>query len=277
MGLRINTNVNSLTAQHRLQSHRESLEATSDRLASGSRIVKAMDDAAGLAISENLRSTVRATGQNIKNAREGFLLLQTADGNLNEMTNIVIRMKELVTQAASDTNGDKERSYLNDEYQELKAEIDRISASTLYNGRPLLNGNGGIIDIQVGPNNQDSVDRVRVASNFHVDLETLGMDGFSIATAEGARDALEPTDWALDKIASVRGAIGAGESRLNSTIGSLMHYEENTSAAYSKIRDADIAHETAQLTKANILSQAGVSVLAQANSFPQLALKLLGG
>lgn len=276
MGLRINTNVNSLTAQHRLQGHRENMELTQDRLSSGSRIVRAMDDAAGLAISENLRSTVRATGQNIKNAREGFLLLQTADGNLNEITNIVIRMKELATQAASDTNGDKERGYLDEEYQQLKLELNRIAASTLYNGRPLLNGEGGVVEIQVGPKSVDGVDRIAVASNFKVDLENLGLDTFSINSADGAREALEPTDLALDKIASVRGAIGAGESRLNSTIGSLMHYEENTSAAYSIIRDADVAHETAQLTKANILSQAGVSVLAQANSSPQLALKLLG-
>jgi len=235
-----------------------------------------MDDAAGLAISENLRSTVRATGQNIKNAREGFLLLQTADGNLNEITNIVIRMKELATQAASDTNGDKERGYLDEEYQQLKLELNRIAASTLYNGRPLLNGEGGEVDIQVGPKSVDGVDRIRVAANFQVDLESLGLADFDIRSTEGARLALEPTDLALDKIASVRGAIGAGESRLNSTLGSLMHYEENTSAAYSIIRDADMAHETAQLTKANILSQAGVSVLAQANSSPQLALKLLG-
>lgn len=276
MGLRINTNVNSLTAQHRLNTHRENLERTQDRLASGSRITRAMDDAAGLAISENLRSTVRATGQNIKNANEGFLLLQTADGNINEITNIVIRMKELAVQAASDTNGDKERGYLNDEYQELKAEVDRISASTLYNGRPLLNGEGGMVEIQVGPKNDSQVDRIQVANNFHIDLSSLGLDSSSIDSAEGAREALEPTDLALDKIASVRGAIGAGESRLNSTIGGLMHYEENTSAAYSKIRDADMAHETAQLTKASILSQAGISVLAQANSAPQLALKLLG-
>jgi len=208
MGLRINTNVNSLTAQHRLNGHRENLERTQDRLASGSRITRAMDDAAGLAISENLRSTIRATGQNIKNANEGFLLLQTADGNINEMTNIVIRMKELAVQAASDTNGDKERGYLNEEYQELKSEIDRISASTLYNGRPLLNGEGGIIEIQVGPKNDSDVDRIRVANNFHLDLNSLGLGSFSIDTAEGAREALEPTDLALDKIASVRGAIG---------------------------------------------------------------------
>jgi len=276
MGLRINTNVNSLTAQHRLNEHRENLELTQDRLASGSRIIRAMDDAAGLAISENLRSTVRATGQNIKNAREGFLLLQTADGNLNEITNIVIRMKELATQSASDTNGDKERAYLDDEYQQLKLELNRISDSTTYNGRSLLNGEGGVVDIQVGAKNSESVDRIRVSSDFKVNLESLGLDDHSIGTAEGAREALEPTDAALDKIASVRGAIGAGESRLNSTLGSLTHYEENTSAAYSKIRDADVAFETAQLTKSNILSQAGVSVLAQANSSPQLALKLLG-
>lgn len=276
MGLRINTNVQSLTAQHRLGVTREKLEHTQDKLSSGSRIIQAQDDAAGLAISENLRSTVRATGQNIKNARDGILLLQTADGALNEITNILIRMKELSTQAASDTNGDKERAYLDNEYQQLKMELDRISNSTIYNGRPLLNGEGGEIAIQVGPQNQEVKDRILVSANFQINLDALGLDGFDIQSADSAREALEPTDDALDKIASVRGAIGAGESRLNTAVGSLMHYEENTSAAYSKIRDADIAFETSELAKQGILTQAGVSVLAQANASPQLALKLLG-
>jgi len=276
MGLRINTNVQSLSSQHRLEESQDSLKSTQNRLSSGSRINRPMDDAAGLAISESLRATMRATNQNIKNAHDGFYVLQTADGALNEMTNIVIRMKELATQASSDTNGDRERLYLDKEYQQLKQELDRISETTLFNGRPLLNGDGGEISIQVGPNNSEEKDRILVSSNFEVNLGTLGLSDFQIGDADGARGTLEQTQRALDKIADVRGEIGAGESRLNSSISALKYYEENTSAAFSQIRDADIAHETSELTKYNILSQAGTAILAQANSTPQLALKLLG-
>lgn len=276
MGLRINTNVQSVVAQNRLSKTREDLQHTQEKMASGSRIIQAMDDAAGLAISEHMRATMRATGQNIKNAHDGFYLLQTADGALNEVTNIVVRMKELSTQASSDTNGDKERAYLDNEYQQLKLELDRISETTLFNGRPLLNGEGGEIDIQIGPDNRDGLDRITVSSNFRVNLDELGLDSLDVATSESAREALDPINVALDKIAAVRGAIGAGESRLNSALGSLAHYEENTQAAYAQIRDADFAYESSQLTKQTILSQAGLSVLAQANASPQMALKLLG-
>lgn len=275
MGLRINTNVQSLVAQNRLQQSREGMGHTQDKMASGSRIVKAMDDAAGLAISENLRASIRSTSQNIRNAHDGFGLLQTADGALNEISNIIIRMKELAVQAASDTNGDKERGYLDREYQQLKLELERISLVTTFNGRPVLNGEGGEIEVQIGGNNNDFEDRVLVSSNFNVRLSELGLDNLSIGTREDARSALEPINFAQDRIADTRGAIGAGESRLNSTLGSLTHYVENISAAYSQIRDADLALETANLAKFNILTQAGISVLAQANSTPSLALKLL--
>jgi flagellin len=276
MGLRINTNVQSLASQHRLEESQDSLKNTQNRLASGSRINRPMDDAAGLAISESLRATMRCTNQNIKNAHDGYFVLQTADGALNEMTNIVIRMKELATQASSDTNGDRERLYLDKEYQQLKSELNRISDTTLFNGRPLLNGTGGTISIQVGPNNQELKDRILVSTNFEVNLNTLGLDQFTISDAFSARDTLEQTQKALDKIADVRGEIGAGESRLNSSISALKYYEENTAGAFSQIRDSDVAHETAELTKFNILSQAGTAILAQANATPQLALKLLG-
>ncbi len=276
MGLRINTNVQSIASQHRLEESQDALKNTQNRLSSGSRIVRPMDDAAGLAISESLRATMRATAQNIKNAHDGFYVLQTADGALNEITNVVIRMKELATQASSDTNGDRERLYLDKEYQQLKSELDRISETTLFNGRPLINGEGGTISIQVGPNNQEEKDRILVSTNFEVNLNTLGLSDFQIGDADGARGTLEQTQRALDKIADVRGEIGAAESRLNSGISALKYYEENTSAAFSQIRDADVAHETSELTKHNILSQAGTAVLAQANSAPQLALKLLG-
>jgi len=220
---------------------------------------------------------MRSTGQNIKNAQNGFFLLQTAEGALNEITNIVIRMKELGVQAASDTNGDKERSYLDNEYQSLKLELNRISATTLFNGRPLLQGGDQAdISIQVGPNNNEERDRVLVASNFNITLEALGLESFDIATAETARETLEPMELALDTISKVRGAIGAGESRLQSTVNNLGIYEESITGAYSQIRDADMALETSNYAKQNILSQAGVAVLAQANAAPQLALKLLG-
>ncbi len=277
MGLRINTNVQSLISQHRLQKSKETMESTQQKMASGSRIIKAMDDAAGLAISEGLRSSMRGAGQNIKNAQNGFFLLQTADGALAEITNIVIRMRELAVQSSSDTNGDKERGYLNNEYQALKSELNRISATTIFNGRPLLNGQGGNVEIQVGPNNNPEADRVLVAANFQVDLDTLGLSGFDVASADGARGTLEPTTDALDKIANVRGAIGAAESRLNTTLNNLGVYEENLTGSYSTIRDADMAVETSDYTKNSILQQAGVAILAQANAAPRLALKLLEG
>lgn len=276
MGLRINTNVQSMVAQHKLANALTNLNHTQEKLATGSRIVRAMDDAAGLAISDTLHATMRATTQNIQNAQNGFYLMQTADGALNEISNIVIRMKELTIQAASDTNGDKERGYLDNEYQALKAEIDRISNTTLFNGRPLLNGEGGELQIQVGPNNVDGMDRIVISANLNVSTDQMGVSDLSLVDAESARDAIDPITTAQDNIATVRANLGASESRLNSTIASLRQYEENSAGAFSQIRDADMAYETSQLAKYNILNQAGVAVLSQANSAPSLALKLLG-
>lgn len=276
MGLRIKTNTQSIVAQHKLHENRQALESAQNKLASGQAIVTAKDDAAGLAISENLRNTLRSTGQNIKNTQTAQYLLQTADNAIGEITNIVIRMKELAVQAASDTNGDKERGYLNHEYQALKSELDRISESALFNGRPLLNGQGETIKIQVGPNNNEAIDRIEVSTGFSLNTASLGLGDLQITNSEGARAALEPIADALQTIAGVRGAIGASESRLETTLRSLMVYEENIAGAYSKIRDADIAAETAEYAKSNILNQANVAVLAQANQMPALALKLLG-
>ncbi len=276
MGLRIKTNVQSIVAQHKLHDNREKLEHTQNKLASGSSIIKAKDDAAGLAISESLRSTLRATGQNIKNTQNAFFLLETADNAINEITNLVIRMKELAVQAASDTNGDKERGYLNHEYQALKLELDRISESTIFNGRPLLNGEGETIAIQVGPNNNKNIDRIQISTGFKINTDSLGIKKLKVTDVESARKALDPIGNALEVIAEVRGAIGAGESRLDATMRSLMVYQENISGAFSQIRDADMAFETAEYAKSNILNQASVAILAQANQMPALALKLLG-
>lgn len=275
MGLRINTNVQSVVAQHRLARTTESLAQTQGRLASGSKINRALDDAAGLAISENIRASLRCTGQNIKNANEATLLLETAEGALNEITNIVIRMKELALQASSDTNGDKERAYLDGEYQSMKSELDRIAQTTVFNGRSLLTGESGPIQIQVGQNNQEAKDSILITTSFKVDTDELGFSGFKIDSGENARNTLVAKNDALDKLSHIRGIIGANEARLNASKSALGQYEESMAAGFSNIRDADLAFETSQLAKETILSQAGVSVLAQANSAPQLALKLL--
>jgi flagellin len=276
MALRINTNIESLVAQHRLDTTTRALHHSQEKLATGSRIVQAKDDAAGLAISENLRATLKATGQNIRNLLNGEYLLQTADSALYEVNNIVVRMKELAVASSSDTNGDYERGLLNEEYQSLKEELDRIANTTLFNGRPLLNGQGGMIEIQVGPNNVDAQDRIQVGLDYEVTTETMGLSELDISDRDGARGALDPIGDALKQIASTRGKIGAGESRLSTTLRSLTQYEENTAGAFSQIRDADIAFETAEYAKLNVLNQAGIAVLSQANSSPNVALKLLG-
>jgi len=275
MGLRINTNVPSIIAQHRLEGNKAKLEHTQDKLATGSRIIKALDDASGLAISENLRATLRSTTQNIKEANNGIFLLHTADGALSFVTNMVVRMKELATAAASDTNGPREREHLNNEVQALKEELNRISRATRFNGRELLTGDGGEVSIQVGPMNDPDVDRINVATDFEVNTSTLGIGDLDISSTDGARESLEVLYDALDHIAKVRGAIGASEAALSNTISNLMQYEETLSGAFSQIRDADIALETAEQAKYGILTQAGVAVLAQANTSPSLALKLL--
>lgn len=275
MGMRIGTNVQSLVAQHQLHGMKEKLEQVQNREASGTRIIQAKDDAAGLAISENLRADLRSTTQNLKNIQDASFLLSTADSAFNEITNIVIRMKELSIQASSETYGDKERSYLNNEYDTLKEELNRISRSTLFNGRPLLNGNGEKITLQVGPANNPDVDRVSITTGYKVNSETLGLEELNISKTMGARDAIDPINNALDRLSKTRSSIGAGEARLSATIRSLMQYEENVSGAYSQIHDADLAFESAEYAKYNILNQASVAVLAQANNAPALALKLL--
>lgn len=275
MSLRINTNVPSLTAQNKLHGNKESLDHVQNKLSSGSRIIRSMDDAAGLAISENLRATLRSTEQNIKEANNGVYLLQTADNALNFITNMVIRMKELATSAASDTNGDRERLYLDNEVQSLKDELNRTARATVFNGRPLLTGEGGSIGVQVGPRNNPEVDRITIQADFEISTDALGLGNLEVGTVDGARESLDTIHGALDIIANTRGIIGAGEAALGNTINNLMSYQETLSGAFSQIRDADIAAETAEQAKYHILTQAGVSVLASANQIPSLALKLL--
>jgi flagellin len=276
MGLRINTNVASLAAMRTLSNTKQALDGSLERLSSGSRINRAGDDAAGLAISENLRAQIRGFKQAKRNAQDGVSLIQVTEGGLNEVSNMIIRLRELAIQAASDTVGDKERSFTDREFQALKSEIQRVADSTNFNGTPLLAGKAGVFEIQVGVYNNPLTDRITYnAENSNVTLEALGLVGESVATKLGAQTTLAPLDDALMRVNSVRSDLGAMQNRLQSTINSLAISDENLSAANSRIRDADLATEVSEMTKNNILMQAGISVLGQANQQAQSALKLL--
>ncbi len=277
MGLRIATNVSSLNAQKNLAFTQRGMHQSLARLSSGMRINQAADDAAGLAISENLKAQIRGLKQASRNANDGISLVQVAEGGLNEMSNMLIRLRELAVQASSDTVGDTERKFTDVEYQQLKSEIQRISEVTEFNGRDLLNGTGGIIDIQVGTHNDPFKDRISFnASAANASLESLGLTAENVASKESAQMSLSNVDNALTSINAMRANFGAMQNRLTSTTTNLAIADENLSAANSRVRDADVAAETAELTRNNILMQAGVSVLGQANNISQMALKLLG-
>lgn len=277
MALRISTNVASLNAQKNLRSTHLGMEKSLARLSSGYRINQAADDAAGLAISENLRGQIRGLRQASRNAEDGVSLVQVAEGGLNEISNMLIRLRELGVQAASDTIGDTERKFLDVEYQQLKSEIQRISEVTEFNGRDLLNGTGGLMDIQVGTHNDPFKDRISFNSSAsNASLESLGLTAEGLATKEGAQQSLGTVDSAMISVNAMRANFGALQNRLGSTIQNLSVAHENLSAANSRVRDADIAEESAEMTRNNILMQAGVSVVGQANQIQQVALKLLG-
>lgn len=277
MALRISTNVASLNAQKNLRGTQLQMDRSLARLSSGYRINQAADDAAGLAISENLRGQIRGMKQASRNAEDGISLVQVAEGGLNEISNMLIRLRELGVQAASDTIGDVERKFLNVEFQQLKSEIQRIAEVTEFNQRDLLNGTGGIMDIQIGTHNDPFKDRISFdTSAANATLEGLGLVAESLAMKESAQQSLGALDSAMVMVNAMRANFGAMQNRLNSTISNLAIAHENFSAAQSRVRDADVAEETAELTRNSILMQAGVSVLGQANQAQQVALKLLG-
>ncbi len=278
MGLRIATNVSSLTSQRHLRETRELLDRSLERLSSGYRINRAGDDAAGLAISEKLRAKTRGLVQAQRNASDGISLIQVAEGGLNEVQNILVRLRELGVQAASDTIGARERKYLDLEYQSLKQELDRIANGTEFNGTFLLDGTGGSLDFQVntGGENLLGVDRISFdAFKLDVNTDKLGMEELSVDSKVNAQTSLTSIDKAIEDVSATRAELGAIENRLSSTIRNVGISIENLSAARSRIKDVDIAEETAEMTKHNILMQAGTSVLAQANNVPKLALSLL--
>lgn len=278
MGLRIGTNIPSLAAQRTLGINQNAQRDSLERLSSGKRINHAADDAAGLAISEKMRAGIRSIRQDVRNAQDGVSILQTAEGGMNEISNILVRFRELSIQAASDTVGDPERKFIDKEFQQLSAEVDRITEATEFNGKlKLLNGQGGVLEIQIGLNNNPVQDRFQLDQSLtDVRLGTLGLSGINVIGKEAAQENLGKIDHAMMMVNERRANLGALQNRLQSSINSLQVYDENLSAAKSRIVDSDMAWETSELTKNGILNQAGVSVLSQANQNPTLALKLLG-
>ncbi len=278
MSLRIATNVSSLNVQRNLRNTRSLLDKSLERLASGYRINRAGDDAAGLALSERLRAKTRGLIQAERNASDGLSLIQVAEGGLSEIQDMLIRLRELGVQAATDTVGSQEREFLNKEFQALLEEIERVANITEFNGTALLDGSGGTIDLQIntGGENLFGGDRISIeAYALDSNLDVLGIDADNVLTKEAARGSLSHIDHALDYVSGIRAELGAIDNRLSATVRSLGVYIENISAANSRIKDVDVASETAELTKNNILTQAGVSVLSQANNVPNMALQLL--
>jgi len=250
MGLRINTNIPSISAQRSLGITSRNLNDNLRKLSSGERITRSGDDAAGLAISENLKAQIRGMKQARRNAGDAISMLQTAEGGMNEISSIIIRLRELSVQAASDTVGATERGFSDIEFQNLKDEIDRIAKSTEFNGIKLLDGTGGKLEFQVGTKNNPVLDRLQYdGTGADATLTSLGLVSDGVTTKEGAQNALKKLDDALVQINGVRANFGALQNRLQSTSNNLETSEENLSAANSRIRDVDVAAETADMTK----------------------------
>lgn len=274
--MRINSNIPSLSAQRSLATTSRNLNDNLRKLSSGERVTRSGDDAAGLAISENLKSQIRGIRQAKRNAGDAISMLQTAEGGLNEISNIIIRLRELSVQAASDTLGKTERSFTDIEFQNLKEEVDRIAKSTEFNGIKLLDGTSGKLEFQVGIKNDPILDRLQYdGTGADATVQSLNLAVDTVSSKEGAQNALKKLDDALVQINGVRANFGALQNRLQSTTNNLEVNDENLSSANSRIRDVDVAAETADMTKNTILHQAGVSVLSQANQAPNAALKLL--
>jgi flagellin len=275
MGLRINTNTAALNTQRNIQSTSQDMAKSISRLSSGQKITSAGDDAAGLSISQNLQAQVRSLQQAQRNANDGISLVQTAEGGLNEVSNILVRLRELGVQAASDTVGDTERGFIDKEYQSLKEEVDRLAKVTNFNGRALLSGDGDKISIQVGARAGETDTIAYDLSRNDVRTSALGISGNEVRSRDNALDSLEKIDEAINKVNEFRSNLGATQNRLHSSSNSVGISIENLSEAKSRIADTDIAEETSKLVRNSILQSAGISVLAQANSAPNAALKLL--
>ena len=275
MGLRVNTNVTSINAQRNLSAVTGRLSDNFRRLSTGLRISTAADDAAGLAISERLRSQVRSIEQAKRNANDGISFVQTAEGALNEVSSILTRLRELAIQSSNGSVSDQDKSTLDEEFQSLVNEVNRIGRSTEFSGIKLLDGSSSSVSFQVGFGTTAGIDTLSVSLSAALST-SLSLNSLDIGSTGSTTTALTNIDSAINSVSSLRGSLGAVQNRLGSTINNLAIQSENLSAAESRIRDVDVAYETAQLTRNNILQQASISVLAQANAQPQSALQLLG-
>ena len=283
MSISVLTNVASLNAQRNLAATQASLASSVGKLSSGMRINTAADDAAGLGISENLQANIRSLAQAQRNANDGISMSQVAEGSMNDMQGIVSRMRELSVQSSNATLGDPERGYIQTEFTQLSQEINRISAVTDFNGQKLLDGSASTgLSFQIGINNTAndhiamSITRLTASTlGFDANAGTVAISTVSLSTADKAQAAIGTFDKAIQQLSQARAKVGATQNRMTVTVSNLAVAQENLSAANSRIRDVDVANESANLTKAQILSQAGHAVLAQAYKLPQSALSLI--
>jgi flagellin len=275
MGLRVNTNSASINAQRNLAQVTEKLAGNFRRLSTGLRISTAADDAAGLAISERLRSQIRSLDQATRNANDGISLVQTAEGALNEVSSIMTRLRELAIQSANGTVSGQDREILDAEFQSLVSEVNRIGRSTEFSGIKLLDGSRNAVSFQVGLGTTAGIDTISVSLSAALST-SLGLSSLDIGSGGNTSTAISRIDAAINSVSTLRGSLGAVQNRLGSTINNLAVQAENLGAAESRIRDVDFAYETAQLTKHSILQQASIAILAQVNALPQSALRLLG-
>jgi flagellin len=276
MGLRIATNIASQSVQKNLKEVSNAGNSQLEKLSSGKRITKASDDAAGLAIATNLEAQTKGLRQATRNANDGISLIQTAEGGLNETSNILVRLRELTVQAASDTVGENERGFLDKEYQQLTKEVDRISDSTTFNGSQLLNGKGkGSMDFQVGAfageQNKITFDSNETDSS----TSSIGINGTGIGNKDDALSAISTVDSAITKVSGQRANLGSIQSRLGSTVKNLETQTINQDSARSVIQDVDVAEASAALASNSVVKNAAVSTLAQANQIPNSALRLI--
>ena len=277
MGLRIATNIASQSVQKNLKDVSTAGNAELEKLSSGKRITKASDDAAGLAIATNLEAQTKGLRQATRNANDGISLVQTAEGGLSETSNILVRLRELTIQSASDTVGEQERGFLDKEFQQLNKEIDRISESTTFNGAQLLNGKGkGTMDFQVGAFAGEQNKIQFDSSTTDSSASSIGVAGTSIASKDDALDAIANVDKAIETVSGQRADLGSIQSRLGSTVKNLETQTINQDSARSVIQDVDVAEASAALASNNVVKNAAVSTLAQANQIPNSALRLIG-
>jgi flagellin len=275
MGLRINNNIASLNAQRNLGRSQDDLGRSFERLSSGLRITRASDDVAGLAISERLRSRIRSLNQATRNANDGVSLVQTAEGALNEVSNILVRLRELAVQASSGTTSNDDKETLDIEFQSLVGEIDRIAQVTAFNGIALLDGSQGQVSIRVS-DGVASIDSISVTLES-IRTSDLTINALDIGSGGDTTTSITNIDQAINTVARIRGNLGAAQNRLESAILNVSNAANNLQAAEARIRDGAVAAETALLTRNNILQQAAIAILAQANAAPQSALALLRG